>query len=227
MKFLKRFLFLALSFQLLVPSSWATYQPTITVGSSALPTGAATETTLSELNGKVTAVNTGAVVVSSSALPTGASSAANQVSGGPQTGSGVVTGTTQRVTLATDGPGVSSLSSIANNTAGGAVSGASLVSSTANEASRVIKASAGTLISLVGYNARASAQFIQLFNSATVPADTAVPIYTFMVPASANFSLDVPVSGIPFTTGIAVSNSSTQATKTIGSADCWFTAVIK
>jgi hypothetical protein len=41
-------------------------------------TGFATESTLSSLNGKVTAVNTGAVVVSSSALPTGAATAANQ-----------------------------------------------------------------------------------------------------------------------------------------------------
>jgi hypothetical protein len=37
-----------------------------------LPTGAATEATLSTLNGKVTACNTGAVTVSSSALPSGA-----------------------------------------------------------------------------------------------------------------------------------------------------------
>lgn len=44
----------------------------VDVESSALPTGAATESTLSTLNGKVTAVNTGAVVISSSALPTGA-----------------------------------------------------------------------------------------------------------------------------------------------------------
>ena len=41
-------------------------------GTVSLPTGAATETTLSALNAKVTAVNTGAVVVSSSALPSGA-----------------------------------------------------------------------------------------------------------------------------------------------------------
>lgn len=41
-----------------------------------LPTGAATEATLSSLNSKVTAVNTGAVVVASSALPTGASTEA-------------------------------------------------------------------------------------------------------------------------------------------------------
>lgn len=44
----------------------------VDVLSSALPTGAATEATLSTLNGKVTACNTGAVVVSSSALPSGA-----------------------------------------------------------------------------------------------------------------------------------------------------------
>lgn len=44
----------------------------VDVVSSALPSGAATESTLSSLNGKVTAVNTGAVVVSSSALPSGA-----------------------------------------------------------------------------------------------------------------------------------------------------------
>lgn len=41
-------------------------------------TDVATETTLSSLNSKVTAVNTGAVVVSSSALPTGAATSANQ-----------------------------------------------------------------------------------------------------------------------------------------------------
>ena len=81
---MKRLLLLALSFQLLAPSAWATYQPTITVSSSALPTGAATS--------------------------------ANQVSGGPQTGSGIVTGTTQRVTLATDGPAATNIAAIAANT---------------------------------------------------------------------------------------------------------------
>lgn len=44
----------------------------VTVASLPLPSGAATESTLSTLNGKVTACNTGAVVVSSSALPSGA-----------------------------------------------------------------------------------------------------------------------------------------------------------
>lgn len=50
---------------------WQATQP-ISAVALPLPSGAATEATLSTLNGKVTAVNTGAVVVSSSALPTGA-----------------------------------------------------------------------------------------------------------------------------------------------------------
>lgn len=44
----------------------------ITATTLPLPTGAATEATLSALNGKVTAVDTGNVTVTSSALPTGA-----------------------------------------------------------------------------------------------------------------------------------------------------------
>jgi len=48
----------------------------VVVASSALPTGASSEATLSALSAKVTACDTGAVVVASSALPSGASSEA-------------------------------------------------------------------------------------------------------------------------------------------------------
>lgn len=108
----------------------------------------------------------------------------------------------------------------------GATAGVSLVTSSALEASHVLKASAGTLVSLVGYNSGA-AQFIQVHNSATAPADAAVPKYVFTVPASSNFSLDFPITGAPFTTGISVCNSSTAASKTVGAADCFFSAVVK
>lgn len=94
--------------------------------------------------------------------------------------------------------------------------------STAYEASRVVKAAAGTVYGLTGYNSKATAQFVQLFNSTTVPADTAVPVVVFTVAGSSNFSLDFGQFGRYFSTGIAIANSSTGPTKTVGSADCWF-----
>lgn len=100
------------------------------------------------------------------------------------------------------------------------------VSSTALEASKVLKASAGNLVSINGYNAKTSSQWIQVFNSATVPANGAVPVITFLVPASSNWSFTFPVP-MGFTTGISTSNSSTAATKTIGSADCFFYAQVQ
>lgn len=101
------------------------------------------------------------------------------------------------------------------------------VASTAYEASKVIKGSAGRIRDIRGYNSKGSAQFIQIHDSATLPADTAVPKFTFTVPATQNFTIDFGEDGWYCTTGLVVSNSSTGPTKTIGSADCFFTVRYK
>ena len=92
---------------------------------------------------------------------------------------------------------------------------------TALAASLVVKAKAGTLYGLTGDNNKSSEQFIQIHDAASPPADPAVPKIVFRVPAAKSFSLDYN-EGREFQVGIVVSNSSTEATKTIGSADCWF-----
>lgn len=93
-------------------------------------------------------------------------------------------------------------------------------------ASQIGLAYPGRLFLLVGYNAKTSTQFIQIHNSATLPANGAVPEYVFSVPASSNFSLDLSQYGDFFSEGVVVCNSSTQSTKTIGSADCSFTMLV-
>ena len=94
-------------------------------------------------------------------------------------------------------------------------------STTALAASLIVKADKGTLYGLTGYNNKSSSQFIQIHDAASLPANGAAPVIVFTVPATTSFSLDYEV-GREFQTGIVISNSSTAATKTIGSADCWF-----
>ena len=94
-------------------------------------------------------------------------------------------------------------------------------STSALATSLVVKANRGTLYGLTGYNNKSSSQFIQIHDASSLPADTAVPAIIFAVPAASSFSLNYDV-GREHQVGIVICNSSTAATKTIGSADCWF-----
>jgi len=94
---------------------------------------------------------------------------------------------------------------------------------TAYATNLVVKASAGKLFEIRGYNSLASAQFIQVHDAASLPADTTVPEEVFTVSASSNFSISFP-QGKVFSVGIVICNSSTGPTKTIGAADCWFSS---
>lgn len=89
----------------------------VDVVTSALPSGAATSakqdtgnTSLSSIDGKITACNTGAVVVSSSALPSGAATAAKQpalgTAGTPSADVITVQGVTSMTALKVDGSAV-------------------------------------------------------------------------------------------------------------------------
>jgi len=101
------------------------------------------------------------------------------------------------------------------------------IHSNAYGSSLVVKTGPGILYGLSIYNSKTSAQFIQVFdyaNAATpVPADGTIPAAIYTVPASSNLTLNW-VPGRSFLTGIVVTNSSTGATKTIGSADCFIDA---
>jgi len=91
-------------------------------------------------------------------------------------------------------------------------------------ASLVISDHPAQLVRVTGYNSKGSAQFIQLHDAASLPADTAIPKCVITVTATANFTIDFAVEPRVFNAGIIVCNSSTGPTKTIGSADCWFDA---
>lgn len=125
---------------------------------------------------------------------------------------GLASDDTARVVLASNQPviPVSLLASINNAT------------TTAYAASLLVKAGAGILYSITGYNSKTSGQFIHVHDSASIPADAAVPKIIFYVPPQSNFSFDTAPFGRAFTTGIVICNSSTGPTKTLGSTDCWF-----
>lgn len=78
------------------------------------------------------------------------------------------------------------------------------------------------LVALTVSNTNAAAQFLQLHDSQTLPADTAVPAVVLTAAAAGDKFISYSLPGRFFLQGIVVCNSSTAATKTIGSADCFF-----
>lgn len=102
-----------------------------------------------------------------------------------------------------------------------------IASPAAYVASLIINATGGVLYGLHAHNSNGAARWIQLFDSATLPADTAVPLLIYSVATLTSVQLDFGVFGLRFTKGIVVCNSSTGPTKTIGAADSWFCARFK
>lgn len=132
--------------------------------------------------------------------------------------------TALRVTIASDSTG---LVSIDDNGGSITVDQATKTnaSSSALEASRVVKASAGTLFRLTAFNNNAATRYLQVFDATSAPAEGTVPsIPPVEVLAGKTVMVEYTGDGRSFSTGITVLNSSTAATKTIGGSDFLFDA---
>lgn len=80
----------------------------------------------------------------------------------------------------------------------------------------------GRLLGVTVTNTKASAQFFQLFDLAAVPADGVVPFVSVDIAANTAKSIFWGESGRWQNAGLVACNSSTQSSKTLGSADCIF-----
>lgn len=99
------------------------------------------------------------------------------------------------------------------------------ISSGAYTKSLVVKQTAGRLLTLTIYNSNTAAQFIQLHDANSLPADGAVPVSMRAVPGSSTYVFDYGLRGRSFANGIVACSSSTGPTKTIGAGtDVWFSA---
>lgn len=72
------------------------------------------------------------------------------------------------------------------------------------------------------YSSKASAQWIQFFDANVLPADASVPLFVWNLAANIGVGFGWQPNGRQFQTGLVICNSSTETTKTIASADCFF-----
>ena len=94
--------------------------------------------------------------------------------------------------------------------------------STGLEASRVASAGECRLLGFTVSSTKGSGQFIQLFDATILPADGAVPIVSMDIATVTAKGINFGPIGRWHFRGIVICNSTTQATKTLGAADCLF-----
>lgn len=95
------------------------------------------------------------------------------------------------------------------------------IHSNALAASIIAKTGPGALYGFTVLNTNAGAQYIQVFDATSLPADTSLPAVVFRVPGGSHLPIEYTTPRA-FQYGIVLCNSSTAATKTIGAADCFF-----
>jgi hypothetical protein len=72
------------------------------------------------------------------------------------------------------------------------------------------------------YSSSAAAQWVQVYDANTVPAESSVPLFVWNLAAHSGVGFGWQPNGRQFQTGLVLCNSSTEATKTIGSVDTFF-----
>lgn len=72
------------------------------------------------------------------------------------------------------------------------------------------------------YSTKSSAQYLNMFDADALPADGATPIFSWALSANNGVGISWAPRGREFHAGLVLCNSSTDATKTLGSADCLF-----
>lgn len=85
----------------------------------------------------------------------------------------------------------------------------------------IVKTGDGIVFGLTVTNTNAATQFLLGFDGQTLPAEGAVPLFAYKLPAADALPL-AWIPGRTFFAGFILCNSSTQGTKTIGAADCLF-----
>lgn len=110
------------------------------------------------------------------------------------------------------------------------VSGLPLNVSSNVDATRLqVKSGPGILFGFTVNTSKATAQYIQLHDSHDAPGSGAIPVAVFQINGGAvatgnDLSVSYIFPGRFFRAGIWIANSSTRATLTAGSADCFFDA---
>ena len=95
-------------------------------------------------------------------------------------------------------------------------------SSRALEAGRLVIGGQAYVLSLSVLNTNAAAQYVQLHDVSQAPASGAIPVVVFTVAAASNLVVAYTLPGRRFHQGVYITNSSTAATLTVGSADCFY-----
>ena len=90
----------------------------------------------------------------------------------------------------------------------------------AQAASLVVKSRPGILFGFIVYNNNVAAQWIQIHDAVSLPANATVPSMVFEIAAQTARSIEFGQYGRTFAVGIVIANSTTDVTLTTGASDC-------